>query len=84
MSDRLRIAPFAGIRFNPDKIADLTPVISPPYDMIPPALQDDLRGRDGHNMVRLILPRDREGAPRVAVVNQTFARHYFGEESPVG
>lgn len=63
MSDRLRIAPFAGIRYNPEKVPDLTPVISPPYDMIPPALREDLGGRDEHNIVRLILPRDREGAP---------------------
>jgi predicted permease len=28
--------------------------------------------------------KDREGAPRVAVVNETFARHFFGEVSPVG
>jgi predicted permease len=28
--------------------------------------------------------RDRAGAPRVAVVNQTFARHFFGEVNPVG
>ncbi|MGH9371677.1 MAG: ABC transporter permease, partial [Vicinamibacterales bacterium] len=27
--------------------------------------------------------RDDDGAPRVAVVNQTFARMYFGEESPL-
>jgi predicted permease len=27
---------------------------------------------------------DREGAPKVAVVNETFARHFFGDGSPVG
>jgi predicted permease len=29
-------------------------------------------------------PSDREGAPRVAVVNETFARHFFGNDSPIG
>jgi len=28
--------------------------------------------------------RDAEGAPLVAVVNETFARYYFGSENPVG
>jgi predicted permease len=27
---------------------------------------------------------DREGSPKVAMVNETFARHYFGNESPLG
>ncbi len=29
-------------------------------------------------------PGDRDEAPKVAVVNETFARHYFGDESPIG
>jgi predicted permease len=29
-------------------------------------------------------PRDDERAPKVAVVNQTMARKYFGDESPIG
>ncbi len=28
--------------------------------------------------------RDAEGAPRVAVVNETFAKYFFGNESPLG
>jgi predicted permease len=28
--------------------------------------------------------RDQEGAPKVAMVNEAFARHYFGSESPLG
>jgi len=63
VSDRLRIAPFAGFRYNPEKIPDLTPVVAPPYDMIPPAQKDILYDRHPHNIVRLILPRDsRDGS----------------------
>jgi predicted permease len=36
-----------------------------------------LAGRDFTN-------RDRPNSPRVAIVNQTMARHFFGSESPVG
>lgn len=28
--------------------------------------------------------RDRQGAPRVAIINQSMARYYFGDESPIG
>jgi len=28
--------------------------------------------------------RDRPASPKVAIINQTFARHYFGAESPLG
>ena len=33
---------------------------------------------------REFTPRDAEGAPLVAVVNETFARYYFGSENPIG
>lgn len=33
---------------------------------------------------RAIDERDRPGAPRVAVVNQTFAKRFFGEGDPIG
>jgi predicted permease len=33
---------------------------------------------------RGFLEGDREGAPKVAIVNETFARHFFAGESPVG
>ncbi len=36
-----------------------------------------LRGRD-------FTAQDDENAPRVAVINETFARYYFGDENPIG
>lgn len=36
-----------------------------------------LRGRD-------FGPRDHANSPHVAIVNQTFARYYFGESNPIG
>jgi predicted permease len=33
---------------------------------------------------RPIEPKDRDGAPQVVVVNETFARHFYGEDSPLG
>jgi len=60
VNDRLRIVPFNGYRYDPEKVPDLTGVIAPPYDMISPAAQERLYGRHPLNVVRLILARDRE------------------------
>src|SRR5512134_3457368 len=50
------IQPFAGIRYRvPD--ADLPKVLAPPYDVIPPAYQDELYARDPRNIVRVVLNR---------------------------
>lgn len=53
----LRAWRYAGAR------QDLTPLIAPPYDVIGPELDVELRARDPHNVVRLILPRDQAGKP---------------------
>jgi uncharacterized protein (DUF1015 family) len=50
-----KIAPFRALRFNMDRIEDPASVMAPPYDVIPPELQDDLYRRNPHNVVRLIL-----------------------------
>ncbi|MET0554964.1 MAG: DUF1015 domain-containing protein, partial [Vicinamibacteria bacterium] len=51
------IAPFAGIRYRvPD--AELTKVLAPPYDVIPPSYQDELYARDPRNIVRVVLSRE--------------------------
>jgi len=52
-----KIVPFRGIRYNPERVQDLSRVIAPPYDVISPALQEELYSRHDNNIVRLILGR---------------------------
>ncbi len=59
-----RVLPFQGVRYNRALVPDIARVTAPPYDMIPPAEQEELYRRDPHNVVRLILGREQEsGAP---------------------
>ena len=48
-----KVIPFKGLRYNLDKIGDLANVTAPPYDIIPPSMQDELYARDEHNVIRL-------------------------------
>lgn len=50
------IAPFRGVRYNPDKIADMRTVVAPPYDVIGPEALNDLRRRSPYNVVHIDLP----------------------------
>jgi uncharacterized protein (DUF1015 family) len=51
----VEVAPFKGIQYNKAKIKDLTAVMSPPYDIIPERLQQELYNKHPYNFVRLIL-----------------------------
>ena len=55
------IKPFRGIRYNPAVAGSLGLNVSPPFDMITPALQRDLYERSDYNIVRLELARRRLG-----------------------
>ncbi|NUP45866.1 MAG: DUF1015 domain-containing protein, partial [Catenulispora sp.] len=64
----LRVLPFRGLRFVPDRVRDPSAVTSPPYDMIGPEEARRLADTEEHNVVRLILAApeelvDRPGAP---------------------
>ncbi len=56
------VLPFRGIRFNPRHVADLNDVMTPPYDVIGPEMQERLYRRSPYNIVRLdygkVLPGD--------------------------
>ncbi|MGI6361921.1 MAG: DUF1015 domain-containing protein [Bacillota bacterium] len=44
---------FCALRYNPEKTADLSKVITPPYDVINAAMQDDLYHASPYNIIRL-------------------------------
>jgi uncharacterized protein (DUF1015 family) len=58
----LVLAPFRAVRFTAAAGADPAPLTSPPYDVIDDAGVSALEATDPHNVVRLILPKDRSDA----------------------
>jgi uncharacterized protein (DUF1015 family) len=52
------VAPFRALRYNPKKIADLSKVVAPPYDVIDERFRDALYDRDPNNVIRLILTKE--------------------------
>jgi len=55
------IAPFRGLRYNPELVKDLSLVVAPPYDVISPESQRAFHARHDQNVVRLILGEVCEG-----------------------
>jgi uncharacterized protein (DUF1015 family) len=55
------IVPFPGVRFNPDKVDDLSLVVSQPYDRVRYGLQDEYYGLHPYNIVRITKGRELEG-----------------------
>ncbi|MGD9722242.1 MAG: DUF1015 domain-containing protein [Pirellulales bacterium] len=55
------IQAFRGLRYDLGHVGSLSDVIAPPYDVIGPALQDELYKKHPANVVRLILNRDEPG-----------------------
>lgn len=49
------IAPFRGLRYNPELVKDLSLVMAPPYDVISPQGQRAFHARHEQNVIRLIL-----------------------------
>jgi uncharacterized protein (DUF1015 family) len=61
----LRLTPFRGLRYVPDRVGSLSAVTSPPYDVVvrPDGLHH-LETADPFNIVRLILPQAGDPAAR--------------------
>lgn len=56
------IAPFRGLRYNPDTVSNLEDVFTPPYDVIDAAGEEALRAKHPYNMIRLDLGKKTSGA----------------------
>jgi hypothetical protein len=50
------------LRYDVARVGDLSRVIAPPYDVILPEEQEALYERSPHNVIRLILPREKARA----------------------
>ncbi|MBM4004455.1 MAG: DUF1015 domain-containing protein [Planctomycetes bacterium] len=55
------IQAFRGLRYDLGHVGSLSDVIAPPYDVIDPALQEDLYKKHPANVIRLELNRDEPG-----------------------
>ncbi|MFE3590630.1 DUF1015 family protein [Streptomyces niveus] len=71
----LRLIPFRGLRYVPERVGSLAAVTSPPYDVVvrPDGLLH-LESADPHNIVRLILPQAVTAADRHRQAADTLRR----------
>ncbi|MDD5288486.1 MAG: DUF1015 domain-containing protein [Dehalococcoidales bacterium] len=65
------IRPFRGLRYNQSLVKDMSTVICPPYDVIPPSLHEDLHKRNDHNFIRL---EDSNASPDDTPANNKYTR----------
>lgn len=74
-TDGLRLLPFRGLRYAPDRVSSLTAVTSPPYDVVvrPDGIRH-LETADPYNIVRLILPQAAEPVVRHRQAADTLSR----------
>ncbi|MFI6764471.1 DUF1015 family protein [Streptomyces sp. NPDC050355] len=74
-TDGLRLLPFRGLRYAPDRISSLTAVTSPPYDVVvrPDGVRH-LETADPYNIVRLILPHAADPTTRHRQAADTLRR----------
>ncbi|MGW5849474.1 DUF1015 family protein [Streptomyces sp. NPDC055254] len=75
----LRLIPFQGLRYVPERVGSLAAVTSPPYDVVVrPDGVDHLESADPHNIVRLILPQAGTPTERNEQAARTL-RHWLAE-----
>ncbi|GAA2081082.1 DUF1015 domain-containing protein [Streptomyces albiaxialis] len=74
-AEGLRLTPFRGLRYAPERVSSLAAVTSPPYDVVvrPDGLRH-LETADPYNIVRLILPQAADPATRHRQAAETLRR----------
>ena len=55
------VSPFRAVRYDVARVGTLSDVVAPPYDVVDPALQDQLYEASPYNVIRLELNRDEAG-----------------------
>jgi len=70
------IRPFRGVRYNPERIADLSTVISQPYDRVRHGLQEKYYDQSNYTIVRIIKGKEEPGDNEQNNV-YTRARDYY-------
>lgn len=65
------IQAFRALHYNVSKISSLADVVSPPYDVIDPDLQEELYARSPYNFCRIDLTKEN---PRYPVAQKTFQK----------
>lgn len=55
------VLPFRGIRYAASRATTLSRLIAPPYDAVSPAYRDELAARSPHNVIHVVLDKDRPG-----------------------
>ncbi len=71
--DMKKILPFKAIRYNQSKVHSMKDVVTPPYDVIGPELQNELYERSPLNFCRLDLPKE-EGPARYETARELFGQ----------
>ena len=59
-----QIKPFRGVRYNSEKISDISQVVCPPYDVISPADQARYHSLNPYNYIRIVLGVSKNGDDR--------------------
>ncbi len=57
------LVPWRALFYNPEKIKNLSPIVTPPYDVISPEQQAGFYDKHLYNVIRLILPRPQRNNP---------------------